>query len=78
MLKIIFEKDAAKHISKMNKPSKTRIKQAIDKLPAGDVKKLQGFVPADKPMPDEVEAIQRANKSIAEQGTVSYDEIDWN
>ena len=44
MLKIIFEKDAAKHISKMDKPSKTKIKQAIDKLPAGDVKKLQGFV----------------------------------
>ena len=39
---------------------------------------LVRFVPADKPMPDEVEAIQRANNSIAEQGTVSYDEIDWN
>lgn len=128
-MKIIFERDAAKHISKMDKPSKTRIKQAIDKLPAGDVKKLQGFVhdyrlrvgdlrilfsvevdtiimskemlkglidlideedmetifrvlvrfvPEDKPMPDEVQANQRANKSIAEQGTVSNDEIDWN
>ncbi|BFL47849.1 hypothetical protein K420107F6_31380 [Lactonifactor longoviformis] len=28
----------------MDKPSKTRIKQAIDKLPAGDVKKLQGYI----------------------------------
>lgn len=43
MLKITFEKGAAKHISKIDKPSKARIKQAIDKLPAGDVKKLQGF-----------------------------------
>ncbi len=41
MLKIIFERDAAKHISKMDKPSKTRIKQAIDKLPAGDVKSFR-------------------------------------
>lgn len=43
-MKIFFEKEAAKHISKMDKPTKTRIQQAIDKLPAGDVKKLQGLV----------------------------------
>lgn len=43
-MRIVFEKEAAKHISKMDKTSKTRIKQAIDKLPAGDVKKLQGMV----------------------------------
>ena len=30
----------------MDKMSKARIKQAIDKLPAGDVKKLQGLVNA--------------------------------
>lgn len=42
-MKLVFEKEAAKHISKMDKPSKIRIKQALDKLPAGDVKKLQGF-----------------------------------
>lgn len=79
----------------MDKPSKVRIKQAIDKLPAGDVKKLHGlindyrlrigdlrvlvrFVPEDKPLPDEVEAIARANQSIAENGTVTYDTIDWD
>ena len=43
-MRIVFEKEAAKHISKMDKMSKARIKQAIDKLPAGDVKKLQGLV----------------------------------
>ncbi len=31
-----------------------------------------------EPLPDEIEAIERANKSIAESGTVSHDEIDWN
>ena len=111
MLRSEFEKEAAKHISKMGKPTKIRIKQAIDKLPAGDVKKLQGFievinvsketlkglidliddadmetifrvlvrfVPEDKPLPDEVESIGKANKSIAENGTILYDEIDWD
>lgn len=43
-MRIVFEKEAAKHIGKMDKTSKARIKQAIDKLPAGDVKKLQGLV----------------------------------
>lgn len=42
-LQIEFEKEAAKHISKMDKPTKQRIKKAIEKLPAGDVKKLQGY-----------------------------------
>lgn len=40
---IVYEKDAAKHISKMDKPTKQRIKKAIEKLPSGDVKKLQGY-----------------------------------
>lgn len=40
---IVYEKEAGKHINKMDKPTKQRIKKAIEKLPAGDVKKLQGF-----------------------------------
>lgn len=43
-MKIVFEKEAAKYISKLDKQTKDRIKRAIDKLPAGDVKKLQGLV----------------------------------
>ncbi len=42
-MKIVYEKEAAKHISKMDKPSKQRIKTAIEKLPSGDVIKLQGL-----------------------------------
>jgi len=38
---------------------------------------LVRFVPEDKPLPDEVCAIIRANKSIEEQGVVSYDSVDW-
>lgn len=42
-MRIEYEKEAAKHISKMDRPTKQRLKIAIEKLPAGDVKKLQGI-----------------------------------
>ncbi len=42
-MQIKYEKEAAKHISKMDKPTKQRIKSAIEKLPSGDVIKLQGL-----------------------------------
>ena len=42
-MRIVFEKESAKYISKLDRPLKLRIKNAIEKLPAGDVKKLQGF-----------------------------------
>lgn len=40
---IEYEKVAAKHINKMDKPTKLRVKNAIEKLPSGDVIKLQGL-----------------------------------
>lgn len=40
---IEYEKEAAKHISKMDKPTKERVRTAIEKLPSGDVVKLQGL-----------------------------------
>lgn len=43
-MKIEYEKEAAKHISKMDKPTKQRLKVAIEKLPSGDVVKLQGLM----------------------------------
>lgn len=41
-------------------------------------KENSGVLPEREPLPDEIEAVERANKSIAESGTVSHDEIDWN
>lgn len=35
-------------------------------------------IPEDKPLPDEVEAIARANESIAESGTIQHDAIHWD
>lgn len=42
-MNIEYEKDAAKHINKMSAPLKQRVKKAIEKLPSGDVAKLQGL-----------------------------------
>ena len=42
-MRIEYEKEAAKHISKMDKPTKQRVRTAIEKLPSGDVIKLQGL-----------------------------------
>lgn len=42
-MNIECEKDAAKHINKMSAPLKQRVKKAIEKLPSGDVAKLQGL-----------------------------------
>ncbi len=40
--RIEFEKAALKFIQKQSKPQRVRIIQAIQKLPEGDIKKLQG------------------------------------
>ena len=39
---------------------------------------LVRFVPEDKPMSDEICALIRANKSIEDEGVVSYDSVDWS
>lgn len=42
-MQIVYERNAAKHIQEQDKPTKQRLKMAIEKLPDGDVKKLQGY-----------------------------------
>lgn len=42
MLEIQYSKRAIKFLQKQDKPTKIRIVNAINSLPAGDVKKLQG------------------------------------
>ena len=42
-MKIVFAKPAVKYINSADKPTKQRLKTAIEKLPLGDVKKLQGL-----------------------------------
>ncbi|MCL2636859.1 MAG: type II toxin-antitoxin system RelE/ParE family toxin [Oscillospiraceae bacterium] len=41
-MNIIFTKQAVKQIEKLDKPTKQRIKNAVNKIPLGDIKQLQG------------------------------------
>ena len=43
-MQIIYEKSAAKYIQTQDKHTKQRLKNAIERLPDGDVVKLQGYV----------------------------------
>lgn len=36
------------------------------------------FIPENVPLPDEIEAIERVDKSIAKNGTVPHDAVDWD
>lgn len=62
--------------------SKEMLKGLIELVPDEDIETIYNvvvrFIPEDAPLPDEIEAIARANKSIAENGTVSHDVINWD
>lgn len=62
--------------------SKEMLKSLIELVPEEDIETLYKviikFIPEDKPLPEEIAAIERANKSIAGHGTISHDEIDWD
>lgn len=62
--------------------SKEMLKGLIDLLDEKDTETifrvLIRFVPEDEPLPDEVEAIRRANENIKEYGTILHDAIDWD
>lgn len=44
-MEIEYTKQAVKQISKLDKPTKKRIKEAIERIPMGDIKRLQGVTP---------------------------------
>lgn len=42
-MRIEYKKKAIKYINSADKPTKKRLKEAIEKLPFGDIKRLAGF-----------------------------------
>lgn len=58
------------------------LKNLIDIIAEDDIdtifKVLIRFVPEDEPLPDEIEAIEAANNSIKENGTIPHDAINWD
>lgn len=58
------------------------LKTLIDFVPENEVETLcrvlMKFIPATEPLPDEIKAIERANQSIREHGTIPHDAINWD
>ncbi len=42
-MQIEYSKKAIKYINSADKPTKKRLKESIEKIPLGDIKKLQGI-----------------------------------
>lgn len=62
--------------------SKEMLKILIDMIDDNDTETIYNvlirFIPEDEILPDEIEAIKRADESIAQFGTVSHEEINWD
>ena len=62
--------------------TKEMLKGLIELVSEEDIETLYNvvvkFIPENVPLPDEIEAIERADKSIAKNGTVPHDDVDWD
>jgi hypothetical protein len=62
--------------------SKDTLKNIIDLIDEKDdltiYNVLVRFIPEDKPLPDEIEALKLVNIDIAENGTVPLSSVDWD
>ena len=62
--------------------TKEMLKGLIELVSEEDIETLYNvvvkFIPENVPLSDEIEAIERADKSIAKNGTVPHDAIDWD
>lgn len=62
--------------------TKEMLKGLIELVSEEDIETLCNvvvkFIPENVPLPDEIEAIERADKSIAKNGTVPHDAVDWD
>ena len=62
--------------------TKEMLKGLIELVSEEDIETLYNvvvkFIPENVPLPDEIEAIEREDKSIAKNGTVPHDAVDWD
>ena len=62
--------------------TKEMLKGLIELVSEEDIETLYNvvvkFIPENVPLPDEIEAIERADKSIVKNGTVPHDAVDWD
>ena len=52
--------------------------EIYDKYGENILRRLVEYAREDAPLPDEIEAIERANRSIAKNGTIPHDAIKWD
>jgi len=61
---------------------KEMLKRLIDLIDERDTETifrvLVRFVPEDAALPDEIQAIARANGSIEKHGTISHEDVNWD
>ena len=61
--------------------TKEMLKGLIELVSEEDIETLYNvvvkFIPENVPLPDEIEAIERADKSIAKNETVPHDAVAW-
>ena len=62
--------------------TKEMLKGLIELVSEEDIETLYNvvvkFIPENVPLTDEIDAIERADKSIAKNGTVPHDAVDWD
>lgn len=62
--------------------TKEMLKGLIELVSEEDIETLYNvvvkFIPENVPLPDEIEAIERADKSTAKNRTVPHDAVDWD
>lgn len=62
--------------------SREMLKALIDLVPENEVETLYKvvikFIQESEALPDEIDAIERANRSISENGTISHNDINWD
>ena len=89
-MQIEYSKKAVKYINSVDKPTKKRLKDAIEKIPFEDIKKLQGAengyclrvgdlgVPEVQPDLDEIQALEEGRRDREENGTIPHEKINWD
>ena len=77
-MQIEYSKNSVKYINAADKPTKKRLKEAIEKIPFGDIKKLQGIENGYRLRVGDLEALRTGREDRAANGTIPHEAINWD
>ncbi|MCM1568316.1 MAG: hypothetical protein NC081_02575 [Roseburia sp.] len=69
-----YSKNSVKYMDAVNKPTKKRLKEAIEKYLLEMLKNLIELVPE----PEELEALRAGREDRIVNGTISHEAINWD